>query len=106
MPEIRVEPSSLQTAGAAATRVAERLRTLAAEVSVAVAGVAPGAPAKTAAALPELGRTLAAGADAVAQGVAMLGRNVSVAGSVYEQVDRETMPSGGEAGGTPPGATP
>lgn len=106
MPEIRVEPSGLWAAGAMATRSGERLRGLAADVGAVVTGTEAAAPEQTAAALPALARALQNGTVAVGEGVASLGANVTTAGSVYEQVDREAMPSGGEAGSAPPVASP
>jgi hypothetical protein len=92
MPEMRVDPGSLRSAGGTAQLAGGRLRTLAGEVTAAVSGVAGAAPPETSAASAVFANALETCALAIAEGIGALGANAESAASVYEQVDRQAMP--------------
>src|SRR5215216_2223541 len=102
MPEIRVDPGSLRSAGGTARLAGSQLRSLAGEVTSAVAGVGGAAPPETSAASSAFASALETCALAIAEGIAAVGSNAESAASVYEQVDRQAMPA--SAGGRGPWA--
>jgi Excreted virulence factor EspC, type VII ESX diderm len=99
MPEIRVDPGSLRSAGGTARLAGSQLRTLAGEVTAALSEVAGAAPPETSGASTAFAGALETCALAIAEGIGTLGSNAESAASVYEQVDRQAMPASPGRGG-------
>jgi hypothetical protein len=98
MPEIRVQPPSLQTTGATLTGVGDETSSLAASVQGAEGAAGAMGDPLASGAYTRMLRVWVGELLGMAERLGVLGRNVSVSGALYQHTDMSTM-GGGRAPG-------